>query len=429
MSHEHGFSRVLCLAADAWRYGRRDDQRQFELQKALVDSLATAAERAGLDRSTWQTQPNGDGELALISDSSAEPRVVDAFVQHLDAVLGSYNRDRVPEARLRLRLAVDHGVVRPGSNGFAGQPPVRVTRLVNSDALRDALAVDANTNLAVVIAPTIFDDTIRQGHTSLSPEEFVQVSVHDKAKPFQTCAWIRVPSLDPRRLKGALDRHMVDPSADDGLLVSLQGCAWEDHGFVQGAIQRSFDTADVPSDDSWIRATGDGLLIRVSGAAAKARVLGTWVHAMHQVLRAQASGSHRMRLRFGVHCGQRQDDVALADSLASSDLAKRTLHAAHAAQLVVVVSDQVYRSVVKRGGPHLDPKTYRQDSTGSAAWVYVPGYSFPPVPVAEHTPGPTTPTAPSSGGMQVGVANGPTTVIGSGTFRTFVVGNMNGGDK
>src|SRR5262245_51884854 len=181
------------LAVDAWRYGPRDDRQQVELQHFLDEGLRTAARRSGLDDSTWQIQNAGDGRLALLPDSGSEPVLVDPFVRELDTWLDRHNHDRVPGARLRLRVAVHHGPAVPAPMGYGGQAVVHVCRLRDAQPVRAALDAAPNANLVLVVSSLVFDDVIRQRHTSLSATDFTRIDVADTAKDFTAPAWLRVP--------------------------------------------------------------------------------------------------------------------------------------------------------------------------------------------------------------------------------------------
>jgi hypothetical protein len=207
------FARFVALSIDAQGYGKAHDQDQLSIQDELLDILAAAAAAAGLDRRTWHRQGQGDGELALITagEPDTETRVVDGFVRELAVVLFRRNCDRAAEGRFRLRLAVDHGLVRPASNGFAGRPVVVVSRLVGCRPLRQAMAAAPDANLAVILSRQVYTDLVLGGHTTLRPADFRRVSVSEKELTDQ--AWLRVPGVDVNRL-----RITPDPVTRDGLI-------------------------------------------------------------------------------------------------------------------------------------------------------------------------------------------------------------------
>lgn len=195
VQHRSRFARRLCIAVDAEGYGSRDSVAQYDLQALLPDILNAAADAAGLDRSAWAKQPQGDGELALVPPDQPEPRVVDDFVRELAAELQLRNHGLIPTTRLRLRAALDFGVAYEAPSGFAGEAVVATARLLGSSALHNALAKEAHADLAVALSAEVFATVVGR-HTSLAPDEFTCVKV--KEKEYTSNAWIRVlPSVVP----------------------------------------------------------------------------------------------------------------------------------------------------------------------------------------------------------------------------------------
>jgi len=191
------FGRRLMVSTDAAGYGRSGDARQAAIQKDLLVVLDWAAGRAGLARSGWDRQAAGDGELALLPESESEPRVVDDFVRALCWALTAYNDGRQPPARLRLRMAINHGVAMPASNGFSGQGVVATSRLVDCGPLHAALQT-SDADLALILSERVFNDTVAQRHTSLRPRDFRRVPV--RHKEFTDHAWVHVPGCDVHAL-------------------------------------------------------------------------------------------------------------------------------------------------------------------------------------------------------------------------------------
>jgi hypothetical protein len=204
------FARYLCMSIDVEGYGRTNDRGQSAVQEDLLGLLGAAAEAASLDRETWTRQGKGDEELALIPATEPESRVVDDFVRELATALYRRNCDRPQAERLRLRLALDHGLVQSAANGFAGRPVVAVSRLVNSQPVRRALAV-SDANLAVILSRRVYTDVVLGGHTRLSPTAFRQVPVSEKELAEE--AWLRVPGLDVHQLPLTSDGDAVTSDA------------------------------------------------------------------------------------------------------------------------------------------------------------------------------------------------------------------------
>lgn len=218
MSEWAGFHPCTCIAVDAQAYGRNDDRRQSEIQNDLPRLLSRAARGAGLDRSQWHVQPKGDEELAVYPMDGTEPRLVDDFVRHLVWELADYNQTRIPTARMRLRLAVDNGLVELASNGFAGAAVVAVSRLLNSPHLYEALRENEQADLVVLLSDHVYRSTVGCGHTTLSPSDFREVAV--QVKEYESAAWLRVPGragrTDELPSAGGKETSPVGPEKSDG---------------------------------------------------------------------------------------------------------------------------------------------------------------------------------------------------------------------
>lgn len=184
------FGRHLLVAVDAAGYGTGTDQEHIAVQSGLPAVLDAAAARANLRRDRWLTQQAGDGELAVLPRDEPEPIVVDQYVRYLDEALAAYNANPASRRKLRLRMAIHFGTAMPADNGYAGQGVVAVSRLVDSAAVKDALAAAPQACLAVILSRQVFDDVVRQGHVSVQPTDFAKVSV--RVKEFQDEAWVKV---------------------------------------------------------------------------------------------------------------------------------------------------------------------------------------------------------------------------------------------
>jgi len=175
---------------DAKDYSKLDAAGQEDLQAALVKTLDMAAERAGLERLAWSRQEQGDGELALVPADQDEKLVVDDFVRELDALLDRHNHGRVADARLRLRVAIHHGVAYRSDNGYAGPAPVVVSRILASRELHEALEQAPDAVLAVALSDGVYSDLILNRLTTLRPGYFRCTPL--KSEKYEGKAWIRV---------------------------------------------------------------------------------------------------------------------------------------------------------------------------------------------------------------------------------------------
>ncbi|MFJ6075644.1 hypothetical protein ACIQFU_33245 [Streptomyces sp. NPDC093065] len=201
---------------DAQAYGSRNDRRQSEIQHDLPRLLDRAARASGLDRAQWHIQRKGDEQLAVRPVDGQEPRIVDDYVRHLVAELREYNLQRVPEARMRLRAAIHHGLVELADNGFAGAAVVATARLLNAPALYASLDARTEADLVLLLSDGVYRSVVQGGHTTLTSEDFTPVGV--RVKDYEDTAWIRVPVLGahaaaPRDVRAAAPETTTEPTA------------------------------------------------------------------------------------------------------------------------------------------------------------------------------------------------------------------------
>ncbi|GAA5000119.1 hypothetical protein [Kitasatospora paranensis] len=206
MNDKDRFARHLVIGVDAKGYSSHDAVGQDELQQILLGLLDRAAAAVDLDRSRWTRQPQGDCEFSLVPPDQPEPRIVDDFVRELDAALDRHNHSRLPEFRLRLRVAAHFGVAYPSDTGFAGQAAVVTARLLNSAELKAALADTPEADVVLMLSDRVYTDVVANRHVSTRPSEFgrVEMALADYTGP----AWIR-----RLRRSGPPTRQAAGPAA------------------------------------------------------------------------------------------------------------------------------------------------------------------------------------------------------------------------
>jgi hypothetical protein len=209
--------RRMCIAADLEHYSRRTDAGQIEAQQAMARLVREAGERGALGRAQWLTQPQGDGELALLPPGIDEAHVVTSLWRQLQDGLHRYNRHANAEARLRMRVAVHEGQTYVADQGFAGDAINTVCRLRDCAEVKDALSA-AEGDLVLIVSDRIFYDVIRgfDAH-DLPASSFNEVTVTMPDKAFRARAFI---------FSGGSPRKAPDAApADRGAASAGQGAA------------------------------------------------------------------------------------------------------------------------------------------------------------------------------------------------------------
>lgn len=180
MDESLAFGRYTIVGHDVRGYGRLDGRRQERVQSDLKGMIDAAAGRAGLDRARWSRQESGDGEMAILPRSESELVLVDDYVRHLAHRLRLHNLDSTEEMRLGIRLVIHHGPASGGALGSAGDGVVHAARLLNGPEAHEALTALGGDQLLVVLSETVFETSVRPGHTTLDPTLFRRVPVRGK---------------------------------------------------------------------------------------------------------------------------------------------------------------------------------------------------------------------------------------------------------
>lgn len=210
--------RRLLLSIDAKGYGSANGRRQHEMQSAIIKVLNESSSAAQVSRDEWECQSGGDGELAILPAGTPENVVVDDFVRKLAESIDGHNEDLKPEARLRLRMAIHHGVVLPAANGYAGMGIVVVSRLADSPQIRAAQAAVPEAGLVVMLSNRVYLDTVAQELTLLRAERLRRVTV--RVKEYTDDAFLYIPGHDVRAIElgtvNSKEKHPARPSAESG---------------------------------------------------------------------------------------------------------------------------------------------------------------------------------------------------------------------
>jgi hypothetical protein len=180
------------VAVDIEGYSRRNNTGHLELREALRrmcdDAFGEIRVRADM------RQDQGDAFLILVDPGVAKARLVADLVNEFSIALAQFNTNRLPEARMRLRMALHAGDVHLDGTGYGGEAVVAVMRLIGADALREALKT-APDDLAVIVSGQLHRDVVIQRYRGIDPADYREVLV--SRKEFSQPAWIRVPGSPP----------------------------------------------------------------------------------------------------------------------------------------------------------------------------------------------------------------------------------------
>ncbi|MEV5408927.1 hypothetical protein AB0K60_08820 [Thermopolyspora sp. NPDC052614] len=195
----------LCVATDIEKYSRFTDAAAMRAQQRLVDLLAAARRRAGIDESRVDLQEQGDGQFAILPPDIEETRVVPDLVRALRLELHAVNAELNADAMLRLRVAMCRGTIRRAANGYVGGPAVAVHRMLDAPSVRAALSAEQAAMLVIALSESVYVEVVARGGTELDPADFQPVTARLPEKGFEETAWVLVPpplapGREPREL-------------------------------------------------------------------------------------------------------------------------------------------------------------------------------------------------------------------------------------
>jgi hypothetical protein len=184
----------LCLAADVVGYSQRHHDESEVLQRDLVEVLGRARNAAGIRDSEVSPQPQGDGQFTVLPVGIDESAVIPAMLGELGARLIDRDRGRPAEQRMRLRVALHRGLVKEGANGWIGNAPIAVHRILDSEPLREAVRNHPAATFALGVPDVLYRDVIQAQPAGRPPlaSDFEEMTVDLPAKNFVERGWLYV---------------------------------------------------------------------------------------------------------------------------------------------------------------------------------------------------------------------------------------------
>jgi len=180
----------LAFVVDVVSYGQRSQAEQDRIEDRLQSLLRTVVGDVGDDFDQVDRDSGcGDGLVVLLPTSgdpgSQLPKLVRSVARRL-----AEDNDRAAD-RIRLRMAVGTGLV--ARNGMTGPLVVNISRLVDSEPLRRAVAGNPDADLAVLVLDTLHTKVVAPGYIPLVADGEERVELVDVAmKEFEDRAWLWV---------------------------------------------------------------------------------------------------------------------------------------------------------------------------------------------------------------------------------------------
>lgn len=177
------------IAVDVEGFGARDDFHQHLVRDGLNAAVRQAFEHCGLSWGDCYHEDRGDGLIALAPTDASNRRIAECLPNELAARLREHNAGVDEAARIRMRVVVHFGEVERDEHGLSSRAVVHAFRLLDSSAVRAALA-GSHGLLALITSAEFFRDVI-DGNPATNPDIYRQV--HVTAKETDAVAWVCLP--------------------------------------------------------------------------------------------------------------------------------------------------------------------------------------------------------------------------------------------
>lgn len=181
------------MGFDVEGFSRLNTRRQSDVQSAMDRMFRISASAAQLDYEAIGVATTGDGALMVLPADVDMVALIVRFIPELEVQLRAYNDDRVPETRIRMRVAVHTDAIRTSTYGYAGPALVVLSRLLDSDPVRAGLKDHPAAQLALIVSEPVFRKACLSGLGGIRPEQYAEVTVDIPSKGFREPAYVHVP--------------------------------------------------------------------------------------------------------------------------------------------------------------------------------------------------------------------------------------------
>ncbi len=191
MTQYEGFSRTVVLI-DVAGSASHTNPWQLRMRSDLRAMVIEALTGPDFRPDEIEMTDTGDGIRMIFAPAVSPIPVLAHFISDLSAALRAQQENR-PDARFRLRVAVDMGLVHR-DHGWHGSPLVMCSRLCDAQPVRRVLRAAEQANLVLVVSSRVYDEVVRHGYDGIDPATYSKIEIREKET--STSAWINVPGHD-----------------------------------------------------------------------------------------------------------------------------------------------------------------------------------------------------------------------------------------
>lgn len=177
------------LGFDISRFGEsgRDDEVQLYVRSSMYEILSRLFDDIGVGWQRCHHEDRGDGVLVVVDPQVPSSHLIAPLILPLRAELRHHNKMSSDTAQIRLRMAMHAGPTSFDANGVSGRAVIHLFRLLDSSALRDALA-EAPGDLAFAASDHLYSTMIKPAGGLIDPDSYRAINVAHKES--RARAWL-----------------------------------------------------------------------------------------------------------------------------------------------------------------------------------------------------------------------------------------------
>ncbi|MFI1585912.1 hypothetical protein [Embleya sp. NPDC020630] len=181
------------LLFDTERFSHRDDVVQAVLRRSLNAIVDQTLVAAGVEATLQYREDRGDGMIVLLGADVAKTAVLRSLLTLTPELLHDHNRLASRSAQMRLRMVLAAGEITHDPHtgtvgGIVGHDLNQACRLLDSEALRTALAERTDEESVLMVSTQVYEGVVRHGYRGVRPEHFERIEL--EVKDGVVCAWL-----------------------------------------------------------------------------------------------------------------------------------------------------------------------------------------------------------------------------------------------
>ncbi|TDD40550.1 hypothetical protein E1287_00835 [Actinomadura sp. KC06] len=184
------------LACDIVAFGARRGHVQRYLREQLYSRTRAALDSTGIPFDECYHEDRGDGLFLVPPPRSSVEGLVTSTVDRLEDEIRRQHDLARPGARLRLRVALDFGLILSDEYGVLGDTVIRAFRLLDAPLFKRRVQ-QSGARLSVILSDRLYEDVVRPDLGGPDPSDYERLRI--RSKETRTRAWVRLLGVPPDR--------------------------------------------------------------------------------------------------------------------------------------------------------------------------------------------------------------------------------------